>query len=153
MITYSDTAQIISILGEHCNKDAETGCWVWQRSYRGNGYAQLTLSGRRQVAGHRAAWSAYRGAIPQGMYVCHRCDNPACCNPDHLFLGTAKENTRDCMSKGRLRPGKAGGARKLSGEQIAMIPALRAIGMLQREIGAALGVSQVRVSQVLRSMN
>lgn len=147
----SDHAQIKALIAAYCKPDAN-GCWIWTRSYRGNGYAQLTLSGRRQVAGNRAAYSAFHGAIPAGMFVCHSCDVPACCNPEHLFLGTPKDNTQDCVRKGRLRPGRVGAPKKLVDSDKSRIRELRVAGLLQREIARLFNVSQVRVSQVLRAV-
>ena len=144
-----DQQQVRELLAKHCQTNAD-GCWVWLRSKRGKGSAQLTLSGRRQVYGHRAAYEAFIGEIPSGLMVCHKCDNPACCNPWHMFIGTAKDNTRDCVAKGRLRPGRVGGLKKLADWQYEAIRKLREDGMLQRQIGAVFGVSQARVSQILR---
>jgi hypothetical protein len=80
-------------------------CWNWTspaESYPG-GYGVIGLggtSGKRTLA-HRAAWEVSEGPIPEGMWVLHRCDNPKCCNPMHLFLGTALDNNRDAFAKGR----------------------------------------------------
>jgi hypothetical protein len=65
----------------------ESGCWEWQAGANAEGYGYLTHQGVLYRA-HRAAWLAYCGPIPKGMLVCHRCDNPPCCNPDHLFIDT-----------------------------------------------------------------
>lgn len=81
----------------------ETGCWEWNmsRSENRGGYGQKVIN-YKHYASHRLAWLVFRGEIEDGLFVCHKCDNPPCCNPDHLFLGTPKENQNDAWSKGRL---------------------------------------------------
>lgn len=75
-------------------------CMEWKGS-RANGYGQKHINGKRHKT-HRLAWAWANGPIPDGMLVLHSCDNPPCCNPNHLFLGTQSDNMRDCANKGRL---------------------------------------------------
>ncbi|MGH7022786.1 MAG: HNH endonuclease signature motif containing protein [Caulobacteraceae bacterium] len=82
--------------------DPETGCHLWTGTLTPGGY------GRVHVAAHRLAWQLANGPIPAGMLVLHRCDNPRCCNPEHLFLGTAQDNMTDKVRKGRTRNGWTG---------------------------------------------
>jgi hypothetical protein len=77
-----------------------TGCTLWTGALTQKGYGDLLVE-RRHIRAHRAAWEAYRGPIPDGMHVLHKCDVPACINPDHLWLGTNVDNMADKMAKGR----------------------------------------------------
>lgn len=91
--------QIKQILESRSAPD-ENGCMNWLRGKTGRGYGAVFFESRLQRA-HRVIWEYHNRTIPQGMLVCHQCDNPACCNPDHLFLGTQLDNNRDKVKKGR----------------------------------------------------
>ena len=84
-------------------------CWLWMRRKNSEGYGNIRWYGETWLT-HRVAWNISRGEIPQGMLVCHHCDNPPCVNPSHLFLGTDLDNARDKIAKGRsvLPPSFAG---------------------------------------------
>jgi len=82
--------------------DQGPDCWVWLGAKRRRGYGQLHI-GNQWLSTHRLAWELTYGPIPAGLFVCHHCDNPPCCRPDHLFLGTAADNNRDTKAKGHLR--------------------------------------------------
>jgi hypothetical protein len=82
----------------------EAGCWEWARGRNRLGYGQLVFAGGKWMA-HRLAWVLTKGAIPPGMFVCHKCDNPSCVNPAHLFVGDHTANQRDMIAKNRHSKG------------------------------------------------
>ena len=85
---------------EKVNKSGVNKCWNWTASCDGKGYGQFSLNGKNHRA-HRIAWEFCEGKIPDKLFVCHKCDNKKCVNPDHLFLGTALSNVQDMDKKGR----------------------------------------------------
>jgi hypothetical protein len=80
------------------------GCWPWIGHRIRKGYGIHWAFNRKTVA-HRRAYELTYGSIPDGLFVCHHCDNPPCCNPDHLFVGTNSDNMQDCIRKGRFSKG------------------------------------------------
>lgn len=138
-------------------KRAESGCWEWTASRFRNGYGRFRLDGRTQSA-HRVAYELAVGQIPDGMLICHRCDNRVCVNPEHLFIGTHADNAQDMIQKGRhwivTDPGRraAGGLAhkaRLSAAQVEEIFALSARGLAQRAIAKVVGTNQGHVSRIL----
>jgi hypothetical protein len=80
--------------------EPNSGCWLWEGATVFYGYGVTGYDGKSKRV-HRLSWEIYRGPIPAGMVICHRCDTPPCANPDHLFLGTRSDNNYDCVRKGR----------------------------------------------------
>lgn len=83
----------------------ESGCWEWTSTLSNKGYGECNHNGKRHYA-HRLSYILFKGEINDGLHVCHTCDNPKCVNPEHLFLGTRKDNMRDAVSKGRFNSEK-----------------------------------------------
>jgi hypothetical protein len=90
--------------------EPNSGCWLWTGGTSGYGYGHFSLPVRGCRTAHRAAWTLYRGQIPAGLHVLHKCDVRCCVNPSHLFLGTHSDNMRDMVRKGRWSKGKRGPA-------------------------------------------
>lgn len=135
----------------------DAGCWIWHGSYGRRGYGRMRVGGGRTVGAHRISYEIHVGAIPFGLLVCHKCDTPACVNPDHLFLGTAAENNADRDRKGRHRPGPGNLAnlvpqkRALTDEDSAMVVWLAMNNCRQLEIARHFGCSQGTVSNTIAS--
>lgn len=87
------------------NKDGpqilDTKCWAWTGALNNWNCARFWIYGRTVVYASRFSWELHYGSIPEGLFVCHHCDNPSCVNPEHLFLGTCKDNRDDMIRKGR----------------------------------------------------
>lgn len=93
-------------------------CWEWVGAYRSSrGYGHVRINGRSEYA-HRICWVMMFGSIPEGMCVCHHCDNPKCVRPDHLFLGDRSDNMTDAALKGRIPKPKDFISAKLSQDQV-----------------------------------
>jgi hypothetical protein len=126
----------------------ETGCWEWQLSCLPGGYGQ-TGACKTEHRVHRLAFLAFKGPIPAGGVVRHRCHNRPCCNPKHLLLGTHQDNTDDTK-----RDQRSLGHQTLTAPQVKQIRRLLAKGKhAQREIGEMFGVSQVTISRVKLGVN
>ena len=137
-------------------------CWPWVGARGGEGYGHLEIN-RRSRRAHRVAWELAHGRVPDGLVVCHACDNPPCCNPTHLWLGTRADNNRDRAAKGRsasgdrhathrvpdLWRGERQWAAKLNRDQVRAIRAAHAAGATQLGLSRQYGVSRRAVKSIL----
>lgn len=98
-------------------KKTPNGCWEWVKGFDSNGYGNITVECKTQRV-HIISYQLFVGLIPSGMCVCHTCDNPPCCNPDHLFLGTHRDNMNDMTKKGRRISGEKSTNSKLTQKQV-----------------------------------
>lgn len=85
------------------------GCWEWAACKNSTGYGRFRVNGHTEFA-HRVSWTLAHGPIPDGLFVCHHCDNPSCVRSDHLFIGSHKDNLRDAVKKGRTATGDRNGS-------------------------------------------
>jgi hypothetical protein len=127
------------------------GCWLWQASVRWDGYGQFRLSTHVLEKAHRVAWLLVRGPIPDGKAVCHRCDDPACVRPDHLFLGTQAENIADMVAKGRGARGAMLPVSRLNPEAVRSIRERYAMGGVEyQDLARLFGVSRRTIGDAVQ---
>lgn len=141
----------------------DSACWEWAAHRRGLGYGEIWVNGRNVVA-HRFSFALANGPIPAGLFVCHRCDNPPCVNPGHLFLGTHDDNMADRSAKGRQAKGDTQGthtcpetvlrgsehyAAKLTEADVLVIRARYAAGATLKGLGAEYGVDHSTIRRAV----
>lgn len=133
---------------------SKSGCWIWTAGTRPNGkgvqYPRHWTDDGRSTGAHRFSFQLAHGPIPQSMYVCHKCDTPLCVNPDHLFVGTHKDNMQDMVTKKRSFTGRGEdkkGRAKLTNQQADQI---RKMDVSHSKIAAMFGVSQTTISRIKR---
>lgn len=132
----------------------ESGCWICETAEPfSKGYTRLTVNrkpfGQYRISTHVLSYWLHKGARPNGLCVCHSCDNPPCCNPDHLFLGTQLDNAQDREAKGRGRFGDNHPNAKLTSAQVLDIHRQWQAATPQQEIAAQYGITQAAVSGIV----
>lgn len=136
---------------QHVDKTSSpNGCWEWTAYRNKQGYGQFSFTSKGvPIGAHRLSYQLYNGDIPKGLFVLHTCDNPPCCRPDHLWLGTAKDNIGDAIRKGRLiNRDNSKRVVHLNEEKIRLIREM-AKSISRKKIAAALDVSLNTISSVL----
>ncbi|MFZ3166397.1 MAG: HNH endonuclease [Candidatus Methanoperedens sp.] len=127
-------------------------CWEW-KGYTTNGYGRIHINGIPYLS-HRVVWESIYGSIPLNMCVLHSCDNPKCCNPSHLFLGTVKDNNSDKENKGRGKHpvGEQHGRSKLTEKQVGEIRKLYSTkNYTQETIRKKYGISKGSIYYILKN--
>lgn len=126
-------------------------CWRWAGFIDKDGYTVMSCDKRYGAEkGHRASWIIHKGPIPKGMFVCHRCDNKECTNPEHLFLGTPADNTKDMIQKNRKCIGSQVPTSKLNEEQVKAIKILLKLGKSYPKIAKMFNVG---INAIIRIKN
>ena len=132
-----------------------TGCRIWVQAVTCGGYGRSAIAQKLHgtTIVHRAVYQELFGITDASKYVCHYCDVPSCCNPEHLFLGTPTDNAQDRKNKGRSAPkyGEFSGKAKLKRSDIPNIWALLKSGVIQKDIAKIFGVSQGTISRINRN--
>jgi hypothetical protein len=135
---------LLDRLMEKIAKNEMTGCWEWTAYKEVHGYGVVGFKRKAKLA-HRVSYELHRGEIPAGMFVCHRCDNPSCVNPDHLFIGSQVENMADMAAKGRAPKGEAHSCAKLTERDVL---AIKEAAGTNETIAAKYGVGPSQVSRI-----
>lgn len=118
-------------------------CWLWTGYCDENGYGMLNYGSKKRRS-HSVAWELVKGErLPKGLMLCHKCDNPPCCNPDHLFVGTYKDNMQDAARKGRL-------GRQLNWDTVNLIRWKRLLGARPKDLAVEFGVSSVMICRICK---
>lgn len=132
---------------EKVDKSGE--CWEWTAGKNSSGYGKFNVNGKT-TSSHRFSYEIANGYIPDGMLVCHRCDNPACIRPSHLFVGTDGDNARDRNAKGRAAKGEEQGGSKLTEKDVKKIRDEYSHGKTTQEnLAKKYGVWQRTISDVV----
>lgn len=141
-------------LWDKIDRGSPEQCWNWRAHKNGDGYGAIRADrSRKMLKAHRAVFSQVNGEIPAGKVVMHTCDNPGCCNPAHLRLGTHAENMADMARKGRATgKGKSGEDSALAKITAAQVLEIRALstGERQRDMAVRYGISQANFSCIVR---
>jgi hypothetical protein len=126
-------------------------CWEWTGAKNRGAYGRFSFVGIKSIAAHRASYLLFVGEIIENMCVCHTCDNPSCVNPEHLWLGTTQENTKDMVKKGRSLSGERNNNSKLRYSDILRIHELNDYGKYtQVELAKEFGVTPGHINNILR---
>ena len=130
------------------------GCWIWEGCKTHQGYGHFRGGkGKNPMKAHRFSYELYVGPVPEGLIILHKCDNPSCVNPDHLFPGTWADNSADRNAKDRQAKGEQNGKTKLTDDQVRLMKILRDEGHEREDVATLFGVSTRTVWYALKTRN
>ncbi len=131
-----------------------SGCWLWKGARHPFGYGMIGKTRSNSITtAHRVCWELCRGPIPTGLQVLHRCDNPPCVNPNHLFLGTQKDNMMDCTMKKRIAYGQRVSSTKLNERDVVTIRQLSKSGISYQKIANEFDISIATAWMAIKRRN
>lgn len=152
-------------LDTHLVPEPMSGCWLWPRSVDASGYGKVGVPGGGWDRAHRLSYQVHVGPIPPGLFVLHKCDTPACANPDHLYAGTKSENAWDRERRGRgnhpsgddhaarripgMHAGTKNGRSKLTPELVRELRSMRASGVPVKDLSKKFGICDVAVYDIV----
>jgi len=140
---------IDQLFWEKVKKGNEDDCWEWIAGKARGGYGEFGIK-RKIYMAHKISWELVNGEVPDNLCVLHKCDNPACVNPKHLFLGTRIENNNDKVTKGRQAKGEKHGMSKLNEEQVRKIRELYLTGNYsQSKLGQLFNVQEAAIQKIV----
>ena len=133
---------------EKVEKRGDNDCWIWKGTKQKNGYGRIKVDGKSLLA-HRLSYELNMSKIPNGLWVLHKCDNPKCVNPNHLFLGNRSDNMKDAFKKGRMIWG--GQNKKFTIKEIDYIKNLKGKNVSNRKIGDLMNVSHSTINDIINN--
>ncbi len=147
MVDFIVTPKRREIFWRNVSVSTADACWLWQRSRNAKGYGSTQINGHTHNAS-RVAYILTHGAIPENSDVCHHCDNPPCCNPAHLFLGTRRDNMVDKSVKGRASKGERHRSARLTSEQVIEMRQRSELGESYIALSKAFGIARQNIRAI-----
>jgi hypothetical protein len=138
---------LIERLESHTMPEPNTGCWIWT-GFTFLGYGKIRVDGSSKLA-HRVYYELIKSPIPSGMCLCHHCDTPACVNPDHMFVGSHMDNTRDKQEKGRMKKGESTRASKFKNAEVNIIREAHSLGYTMIGISRYFKVTHKTIAKIV----
>jgi len=145
-INLENIQHIIERFESKINKDSL--CWIWKGNYFRYGYGYLNVAGKN-ISANRISWMLHNEKTPGKYFVCHKCDNPQCVNPDHLYLGSPQDNSDDMKKRNRSLRGELCPASKLSNDDVEQIKKRHKNGEYQRLLAKEFGVTREHLNKII----